>query len=349
MTRAWAKWMLAAWLPIGAGLGAACHSKQELPATEELCIGPFGICARLVDGRGACWGYLHFVLDAHAKRLQCATSAVRMCIENTSGQFQCWLPRTDDGGVLPLTIPSDDMLPLEHWWMDQYGLGGCGIQASGKAVCWPPEDIDGFTTYKSNSIDYRVQSLSFTDPCLVLIDTDGALHAHFETDGCGALKPTDPYDQPHDAYDLDQVPSGTNWRFVAGGRYHACALDDQGQATCWGDGPQALEAPTDVQFTELSATSGATCGITTDGHIRCWAGASWDDPWYDTGSNYWIPDDVPTSGGWAHVVMGDSSDHFACAIDTAGQVSCFGDYWPLSSLEKALDNPVDEPPAMPFY
>jgi len=192
--------------------------------------------------------------------------------------------------------------------------------------------------------------MAFTYPCLVLIDTDGALHAHFETDGCGALKPPyDPYDEPHNPLGIDQVPSGTQWRFVAGGSYHACALDDVGAATCWGLATQALDAPKDVRFTELSATDGATCGITTDGHIRCWAGTV-SDPWEDPWSNSWIPDDVPTSGGWAHVVMGDSDDHFACAIDAAGQVSCFGaGYQGYTSLANALDNPVDEPPTMPLY
>jgi len=234
--------------------------------------------------------------------------------------------------------------------MDPYDdVQGCGIQADGSVTCWPTGDTEVWKHYKL--IDYPVQSLSFTYPCLVLVDTDGALHAHYETDGCGALEPPyDPYDEPHSPLGIDEVPAGTQWRFVAGGRYHACALDDQGQATCWGFGPQALDAPTDVRFTELSATSGATCGITTDGHIRCWAGASWDDPWYDTGSNSWIPNDVPTSGGWAHVVMGDSDDYFACAIDTAGQVSCFGaGYQGYTSLANALNNPVDEPPTMPLY
>jgi len=350
MTRASAKWVLAAWLPFGAGLAAACHGKQELPATEELCIGPFGICARLVDGRVACWNEsIPFVVDAHARRLQCAKGAVRMCVEDTAGRFQCWVPSPDFVEIVPLAIPPEDILPLEHWWMDPYDdVQGCGIQADGSATCWPTGDTEVWKHYKL--IDYPVQSLSFTYPCLVLVDTDGALHAHYETDGCGALKPTDPYDEPRLTKNIEDVPSGTNWRFVAGGRYHACALDDQGQATCWGGhSPQALEAPSDVQFTELSATNGATCGITTDGHIRCWAGAAWNDSWDDTGSNSWIPDDVPTSGGWAHVVMGDSDEYFACAIDTAGQVSCFGNYWVYTSLSTALDNPVDEPPPMPSY
>lgn len=64
---------------------------------------------------------------------------------------------------------------------------------------------------------------------------------------------------------------------------HACALDADGAAFCWGDGvygrlgraDQAMEpAPVAVEtglaFRSISAGGFHTCGIGTDGYTYCW-------------------------------------------------------------------------------
>lgn len=204
-------------------------------------------------------------------------------------------------------------------------------------TCWP----DGYPasgTAEHPRPEYGAQWIGFTSPCLILIDTDGALHARYETEGCTTLEePANP-EYAHDPHGLDDLPEGTDWKKVFGGQTHACALDSVGRATCWGRYllPEGA-APTDLRFTELAAGDESTCGITTEGKIHCWTGIAPND----SGVNSWIPHEVPTSSGWVHITM---SPDYACAIDGEGQVHCFGNIWRKTDIHDALKNPVAEPP-----
>jgi alpha-tubulin suppressor-like RCC1 family protein len=74
---------------------------------------------------------------------------------------------------------------------------------------------------------------------------------------------------------------------LAAGRRHACVLDNDGRASCWGwnvdgetgTGTSGLEVAmvasptpvsTDVRFASISAGLGFTCGVTTDAGVHCW-------------------------------------------------------------------------------
>lgn len=84
-----------------------------------------------------------------------------------------------------------------------------------------------------------------------------------------------------------EIPFNGNARSLTLGRRHACVLDDEGQAGCWGfnaDGetgtgvggvnaalvPEPTPVATDQRFTSLSAGLGFTCGVTTTGAVLCW-------------------------------------------------------------------------------
>jgi alpha-tubulin suppressor-like RCC1 family protein len=85
---------------------------------------------------------------------------------------------------------------------------------------------------------------------------------------------------------------------VVSGSIHACALDANGAAWCWGDGamgkigvPGAYSVsiiptavPGGLTFRALAAGDEHTCGITTDNRVYCWG-----ENWYGqlgTGSYY---------------------------------------------------------------
>ena len=319
---------------------SAC-TRDELPVAEEVCIGQYGPCARLADGRVACWGGSDaFVFDADAVRLDCAAPVHKqLCVEDSSRQFGCWAADAEHATDAALSVPPDDVLPLERWWLGKWWYGGgCGFGADGVMTCWPPDRSDSGAP--ENLAEYPVQWVSFTHPCMLLVDADGTLHSRYETEDCTTLEEPKYYESPHDAHGLDEVPAGSNWRSVAGGMYHACALDDQGQATCWGRYVNEEEqAPTNLRFTTLTAGNQVTCGITTLGTIHCWGGERAYDKY--SYSNDWIHDDVPMSTGWVDITM---SEDYACAIDVDGRVTCFGNFWPDTVIEDALQNPVDEPP-----
>jgi len=82
------------------------------------------------------------------------------------------------------------------------------------------------------------------------------------------------------------LPPGKVWSTVSAGGTHTCALDNTGQAFCWGDNgwkrlgitdsvnqrrPVAVETP--QHFLSLAAGSEETCALTNDGSTVCWGGA----------------------------------------------------------------------------
>ena len=134
---------------------------------------------------------------------------------------------------------------------------------------------------------------------------------------------------------------------LTAGRRHACVLDAESRASCWGfnvdaetgTGSAGLDAPmipspTPVAgnhtFRSLSAGSGFTCGLTTDAAVFCWGsnvdgsvGESAKDRCGDVASVACslTPVSVPLDGKVLGVSAGTSH---ACAVTDEGAVLCWG-------------------------
>jgi len=103
---------------------------------------------------------------------------------------------------------------------------------------------------------------------------------------------------------------------ISAGAWHACAWDDLGRVSCWGDDSdgQVSSTPDDV-FVVVDASTRHSCGLTDGDELRCWGLDDGGD--MDKGQ----VSDVPTSGAWAVIGAAGSNN---CAIDTAGSLSCWG-------------------------
>ena len=67
-----------------------------------------------------------------------------------------------------------------------------------------------------------------------------------------------------------QAPIGTFSKIYAG-MYHSCALNEQGQTSCWGQNDFGeVDIPSDIAFVDLLLGEGHTCGETVDGDFLCW-------------------------------------------------------------------------------
>ncbi len=119
------------------------------------------------------------------------------------------------------------------------------------------------------------------------------------------------------------VPGSAGFQEVDAGLSHACALDGEGTAWCWGSsssgalgvpGVQASEVParveTELRFTQVVATVESTCGLADEGALYCWG----------------------TDGGETPQRMADGIRFRAisglawhmCGIDDGGEVLCWG-------------------------
>ena len=112
-----------------------------------------------------------------------------------------------------------------------------------------------------------------------------------------------------DRHDATTVLDGVYMAVSAGGE-HTCALQDNGDAVCWGsnDVNQALDVHGE-RFVTISAGGEHTCVLRADGTGACWGGSE--------GSEI-VPLDGPfrtISAGWNHT----------CALYEDGEATCWGE------------------------
>ncbi len=73
---------------------------------------------------------------------------------------------------------------------------------------------------------------------------------------------------------MDYIPNGQFVQITAG-EDHACVLDLNGAATCWGDNTYGQSTvPPQTYFLEITAAEQHTCGLLTTGGLACWGNTS---------------------------------------------------------------------------
>ncbi len=150
-------------------------------------------------------------------------------------------------------------------------------------------------------------------------------------------------DDEHPATAGDVDVGGTVGSLSAGGS-HTCALLENGNVRCWGNGTQLGYGDTDnVGDNESPATAGDvnvggivvgisagnshTCAVLDDGRVRCWGNGTQGQLGY--GNIHTIGDDeAPASAGDVNVggaAVGISAGYsHTCALLDSGRVRCWG-------------------------
>lgn len=126
---------------------------------------------------------------------------------------------------------------------------------------------------------------------------------------------------------------------VAAGAQHACGLDSQGKAYCWGRGRQGqlgdggsseravpVSVRGDQRFSQLSAGDYHTCGITATGVPYCWGAEGRDIAAGQLGTGS-VSDGsrepVRVSGSARFTAISAGLAH-TCAMDDNGRAYCWG-------------------------
>ena len=135
------------------------------------------------------------------------------------------------------------------------------------------------------------------------------------------------------------TPQGVNFSQLTAGNFHTCALDDDGNAYCWGSGsygelgngdynrqttPVAVSMPSDVSFSQLAGGSNHTCAIGDDNKAYCWGRndsgqlGNGDPSFYPN-----TPTPVSMPQGVSFSQLAGGSNH-TCAIGDDNNAYCWG-------------------------
>ncbi len=133
-------------------------------------------------------------------------------------------------------------------------------------------------------------------------------------------------------------------RAISAGGSHTCALTTAGQVYCWGanrDGQLGIRATDDhhtvpVQVVDadggslanvvaVSAGGGHSCALTSAGHVYCWGNSACGQLGNGGDTNSKIPAQVAKLAGALNGIVAISSGrNHSCALDTSGNVHCWG-------------------------
>lgn len=124
---------------------------------------------------------------------------------------------------------------------------------------------------------------------------------------------------------IGQPPKG-DFKQIAAGFSHGCALDKAGAVTCWGTGDWATKGiygkPALTGALQVATGDRHACVVTKDKKVACWgqndAGQLGTKPDTDAHKK---PTEVPGITNVARLVCGESS---TCALGADGTVKCWG-------------------------
>ena len=239
----------------------------------------------------------------------------------------------------------------------------CGIQSSGKVVCWgsnedfplgPDSSVDldnGRFVGQSMPPDGIFHQITAGAAYTCGVKTNGDVECWGSNDEGQASPPKGSFLQVSlgaehtcglstngeiecwgNHYEGQASPLPGVYRQVAVGGKHTCGLKADGHVVCWGKNNRGQAEPPSGTFQQISANFEHTCGVKSDGQLSCWGSNR-----FATGE--FTGQSMPPSGIFSQVSTGD---YHSCAVRSDQRVVCWGtDYLGQSSSPTDLFQQVD--------
>jgi len=252
-----------------------------------------------------------------------------------NGKGQVGSPSAGASSRTPVTVGSGYTYVTTGW------NHACGLRSDGTIYCWGDNASGqlgiGTTSTQENSprqvIDtdgdlFTAVSAAVNFTCAITVSTRVKCWGDNANGGLANGTTTGRATSP-------VYVTGTGFVQVAGGAYHACARTTSGGVRCWGNNADGkvgngqtsgiqssvytLPTGTFGNFSSIATGATHTCGIGTDGILKCWGRNANGQVGTSGGGTRLTPVNLGT--GYSSVAPGGSH---TCAVTTGGDVRCWG-------------------------
>jgi alpha-tubulin suppressor-like RCC1 family protein len=337
-------------------------------------------CASLVDGTVTCWGFNHKgqlgdgstgtrsspvtprAFEVGTRAAAVAAGGGHTCLLNTVGQVWCW--GLNSYGQLGRGVFSDRELDLgEPVALPAPGRATaiatgiyhtCALLVDGHVSCWGLNSSGQLGVGQGSPGDRSTPSapIALQGSGRAKAITAGGSHScALHTDGSIACWGYNAYGQLGDGgttnqfqtHDIIGLPGGVRAVSVDAGLDHTCALQANGDMTCWGrngdgqlgDGttidkvsPVPVSATSGTHATAIEAGGVHTCALYGAGTVTCWGDNNWGQLGLDPNTfrtltapsgTLSLPGGHPTKA--VELAVGDSH---TCVLLGDGGAACWG-------------------------
>ena len=252
------------------------------------------VCA-IEAGYIKCWGYESYpeygLISTNAPKggdfvhVSCAPLWTSTCCAvKSDGKLECW--GDDRKNQLTNKPTSSDFVQVA---VSQCGHI-CGLKLSGSIECWGEMSYAGIGSYPTHN-DIIGLSCSWIN-C-------GIVRSNGQVQVWG-------YNGQEQGGLVSNTPSDTDFKEIAVGANHACALRNSGAIVCWGlDDFGQKSVPPYEDFIAVSSGYRKSCGVRSDNTIECWG--------LETVK-------IPNGDDFIAVTSGDGQ---SCGLHATGEVSCW--------------------------
>jgi alpha-tubulin suppressor-like RCC1 family protein len=326
----------------------------ELASVTAVATGWAYSCAVDLSGQAWCWGANDYgqlgcndgsgPFAGHTA--PCAVASVtppmQLASIAASGLETCGLDLAGNAFCWGYGIPSDPLRepigPTPVDTTERFRLlrgpkgnpGMCGISQSGARYCWGSGETTAERLVPQVQDDSGLQfvdiALGQLSDCGVTTEAEAWCWGSnwFGQLGMGTVGQ---FDGPLESDVPVKVVGDHSYVAVAAGLMHACALDSEGAAWCWGfiPGDDAYGTPQpvpgDQRFAAIFAGGQFTCGLTNDGKAWCWGWGPFGE--LGNGSYGTSLEPVAVLGGLYFSTLSLGGVH-ACGITKDEQLYCWG-------------------------